>query len=72
MSINKFSFYLTGAKCTMYCDHKPLAPFLTTGMKNTTMDRWALELQHNIKIQYVAGKDNVVVDTISCLKTANL
>ena len=30
-SINKFSFYLTGAECTLYCDHKLLAPFLTTG-----------------------------------------
>ena len=33
-SINKFSFYLTGVECTLYCDHKPLAPFLTTGMKS--------------------------------------
>ena len=44
-----------------------------TGMKSKTMDRWALELQwYNKKFQHVAGKDNVVVDMISCLKTANL
>ena len=24
--INTFSFYLTGAESTLYCDHKPLAP----------------------------------------------
>ena len=37
------------------------------------MDRWALKLQqYNIKFQHVAGKENVVVDAISCLKTANL
>ena len=44
-SINKFSFYLTGTEHTSYCDHKPLVPFLMTGMKSKTMDRWALELQ---------------------------
>ena len=72
-SINKFSFYLTGAECTLYCDHKPLDPFLTMGMKNKTMDRWALNLQqYNIKYQHVAGKENVIADAISHLKTANL
>ena len=72
-SINEFSFYLTGAKCILYCDHKPLAPFIITGMKSKTMDRWALKLQqYNIKFQHVAGKENVVADAISHLKTANL
>ena len=70
-SINKFPFYLTGAKCTLYCDDKPLAPFLMTGMKSKTMDRWAHELQqYNIKFQHVASRDNTA-DTISHLKTAN-
>ena len=50
-SINKFSFYLTGAKCTLCCDHKPLAPFLMTGMKSKTIKRWGLKLQqYNNKI----------------------
>ena len=72
-SINKFSFYILGAKCTLYCDHKPLAPFLMMGMKSKTMGRWALELQqYSIKFQHVAGKDNIVADAISHLKTANL
>ena len=72
-SVNKFSFYLTGAECTLYCDHKPLAPFLTTAMKRKIMDRWALKLQqYNVKFQHVAGKDTAVADVISCLKTANL
>ena len=73
MSINKFSLYLTGVECTLYCDHKPLVPFLTTGMKSKAMDRWGLELQqYNVKFQHVAGKDNTVSDAISHLKTANL
>ena len=72
-SINKFSFYLTGAECTLYCDHKLLVPFLMTGMKSKTMDRWAVKLQqYNIKFQHVAGMDNVVANAISHLKTANL
>ena len=42
-------------------------------MKSKTMDRWALELQqYNIKIQHDAGKDNIVADAISHLKTAKL
>ena len=72
-SINKFSFYLTGAECTLYCDNKPLAPFLMTGMKSKTIDRWTLELQqYNIKFQHVVGKDNIVANTILHLKIANL
>ena len=72
-SINKFSFDLTGAESTLYCDHKLLAPFLMTGMKSKTKDRWALKLQqYNIKFQHVAGRDNIIADAISCLKTANL
>ena len=44
-----------------------------TGMKSKTMDRWALKLQqYNIKFQHIAGKDNIVADAISHLKTANL
>ena len=43
-SIQKSAFYLTGTKCTLYCDHKLLAPFFTTGMSSLVLDRWALEL----------------------------
>ena len=72
-SINKFSFYLTGAECTLYCDRKPSAPFVMTGMKSKTMDRWALKLQQcNIKFQHVAGKENIVADATSHFKTAHL
>ena len=43
------------------------------GMKSKTMERWALELQqYNVKFIHVAGKENVVADAISCLKSANL
>ena len=53
-SIQKFAFYLAGTKCTLYCDHKPLAPFFTTGMPSPELDRWALVLQQfNIKFQHI-------------------
>ena len=52
-----FHFFLTGAECTPCCDHKTLAPFLTTGMSNHVLDRWALELQQfNIKFNHIEGK----------------
>ena len=69
----KVSFYLTGAECTLYCDHKPLASFLITGMLSHVLDRWALELQQfNIEFNYIEGKKNIVADAISRLKTLNL
>ena len=69
-SIQKFAFYLAGMECTLNCDHKPLAPFLTTGMSSPMLDIWALELQQlNIKFQHIQGKKNVVTDAISWLIT---
>ena len=43
-SIQKFAFYLTGANCMLYCDHKPSALFFTMGMTSPVLNRWALEL----------------------------
>ena len=36
------------------------------------LDRWALELQFNIKFNHIEGKKNVVEDATSKLKTMNL
>ena len=72
-SIQKFAFCLIDANCTLYCDHKPLAPFFTTGMSSPVLDRWVLELQQfNITFQYTKGKKNVVADAISQLRTIGL
>ena len=43
-SVQKCAFYLTGTDCTLYCNHKPLKPFFTTGMSSPVSDKWALEL----------------------------
>ena len=37
-SVQKFTFYLTGTDCTLYCNHKPLTPFFTTGMPTHVLD----------------------------------
>ena len=44
-SVKKFAFYITGAKTTVYSDHKPLKNFFEGGMNITKLDRWSLELQ---------------------------
>ena len=72
-SIHRFSFYLAGTKCTLYSDHKPLAPFFTTGMSSQVFDCWELELQQfNIQFDHLSGKKNVVADAISRLRTLGL
>ena len=72
-SIQKFSFYLTGTKYTLYCDHKSLAPFFTTGMSSPVLDCWALELQHfDIWFKHISGKKNVVDDVISRIRMMDL
>ena len=72
-SIQKFAFYLAGMKCTLSCDHKPLAPFFTTGMSSPVLDRWGLKLQQfDIKFWHIQGKRNVVADGISRLRTLGL
>ena len=72
-SIQKFQFYLRGALCYLYCDHKPLVPFVLGIMKKPTLNRWALESNEcNIVFKHIAGKKNVVADAISRLKQKNL
>ena len=70
---SKFSFYLTGTDCTLYCDHKPQTPFFTTGMLSHALDQWTLELQQfNIKFEHIQGKKNMVADAISGLRMFGL
>ena len=38
-------FYITGAKTTVFSDHKPLRNFFKGGMNIAKLDRWPLELQ---------------------------
>ena len=73
VNLKFFLFYLMGTKCTLYCDHKPLAPFFTTGMSSPVLDHWALELQQfDIQFEHKSGKKNVVADIICQLRTLGL
>ena len=40
-SVQRFDYYLRGVHCTLRCDHKPLEPFLSIGMKIAKLHRWA-------------------------------
>ena len=72
-SVKKFAFYITGAKTTVFCDHKPLKNFFEGGMNITKLDRWSLELQEfDISIEFIQGKLNTVADIISHLKNEGL
>ena len=72
-SVKKFTFYITGAKTTVFSDHKPLKNFFEGGMNITKLDRWSLELQEfDISIEFIQGKLNTVADVISHLKNEGL
>ena len=62
-SMQCFNYYLQGMKCTLYCNHKPLEPFLTRGMKIAKLDRWAMLLQeYDITFVHIKLKDNILAD----------
>ena len=72
-SVQCFDYYLWGAKCTLCCNHKPLEPFLTRGMKIAKLDRWAMLLQeYDITFVHIRGKDNILTDAISRLHTIDI
>ena len=72
-SVQRFDYHLRGAKCTLQCNHKPLEPFLTRGMKIAKLDRWAMLLQeYDITFVHIRGKDNILAYAISRLCTINV
>ena len=72
-SVKKFAFYITGAKTTVFSDHKPLINFFEGGMNITKLDRWSLGLQEfDISLEFIQGKLNTVTDVISHLKNGGL
>ena len=73
MSIKRFAFYITGAKTTVFSDHKPLKNFFEGGMNVAKSDRWSLELQEfDISLEFIQGKLNKMADVISRLKNEGL
>ena len=71
-SVKRFAFYITGAKTTVFSDHKPLKNFFEGGMKVAKLDRWSLEVQKfDISLKFIQGKLNKIVDVISRLKNGH-
>ena len=72
-SVKRFVFYITGAKTTVFSNHKPLKNFFEGGMNIAKLDRWSLELQEiDISLEFIQGKMNKIADVISSLKNKRL
>ena len=68
MTVKKSTFYITGHDITLRSDHLPLNKFLKKMMLNNTVNNWAMEIESfKIKFIHIAGKDNVLADTLSRL-----
>ena len=72
-SAKRFAFYITGAKTTVFSDHKPVKNFFEGGMNIAKLDRWSLELQEfDISLEFIQGKLNKITAVISRLKSKGL
>ena len=72
-SVQHFDYYLQSTKCSLHCNHKPLEPFLTRGMKIAKLDRWTILLQeYDITFVHIKGKDNILTDAIYRLCTIDI
>ena len=72
-SAKRFAFCITGAKTTVFSDHKPLKNFFKGGMNIAKLGRWSLELQEfDISLEFIQGKLNKIIDAISRLKNEGL
>ena len=73
LSVLKFDLYLRGANFILHCNHKPLDPFLSKGIKIPKLNRWSKELaDYNIKYIHIKGKHNILAYAISRLKMVNI
>ena len=68
MSVRHFLYYIEGQPFTIFTDHEPLVNAIKM-KKDTQSPRQARQLssiaEHSTDIQHVAGKANVVADTLS-------
>ena len=68
MMVKKSRFYLTGQDITLQSDHLPLKKILNHKTLNNTVDNWVVEIESfKIKFVHIAGKDNILVDTLNRL-----
>lgn len=68
LALQHFEIYVScgGGDVKIYTDHNPLVFIERFKTKNQRLFRWSLVLQqYNLHIQHVAGKDNIMADTLS-------
>ena len=60
---------MIGTECILHCDHKPLKPCVSKGMKTPNLDHWTMELaDYNINFIHIKGGNNILADAKSRLK----
>ena len=68
LAVQHFELYITNGQgeVIVYTDHNPLAFLDRMKTRNQRLYRWGLLLQsYPIRIEHVAGKDNVIADALS-------
>ena len=68
-ALKKLRPYLQGADFVIYTDHKPLKSLFSSEMKNSMIQRWAMQIsEFGCRIEYRKGKHNVRADMLSRLR----
>ena len=68
-TLRKLCTYLYGAKFIVYTDHKPIISLFTKKMKNTKIQRWAIELEEfDCEIRYKKRSENQRADFMSRIR----
>ena len=65
-ALTKFRKYLVGSKFKIKTDHNNLKYFLEQKELNERQQKWVSKVQaYDFEIEYVKGKNNIVVDALS-------
>ena len=68
-------FYLKDAHVIIQCVHAPLCKFINSVTQNNKVNNWSQEIHSitsHITFENIKGKENVLVDNLSILKTLGL
>jgi len=65
--------YLWGANFVIYTDHKPLTSLFRAEIRNTKVQRWAIQIsEFGAPIKYRPGKHNIRADMLSRISTIKI
>lgn len=69
-ALKKLHVYLWGARFEIHTDHKPLTSLFRAEIKNTKVQRWAIQIaEYGAPILYHPGKKNIRADMLSRICT---